>query len=102
MGLVDKQNKFAGMTALLILYAQAKGYQVTYGDAFRDERVTYGHPRSTHRFRLGLDLNLFKNGKYLYSDEDHAPLHDFWDSIGGSERIKGDANHYSLEHEGIR
>ncbi len=101
MGLVDKQNKFAGMSALLINYMQTLGYQVTYGDAYRDDRVKYGHPRSTHRSRLAVDLNLFKDGKYLSSDEDHAPFHDFWDSIGGSERIAGDANHYSLEHEGV-
>ena len=102
MGLVDKQNKFAGMVALLILYAQSLGYQITFGDAFRDPRVSYGHPKSTHRVRLAVDLNLFKDDVYLASDEDHAPLHDFWDSIGGSERIKRDANHYSLEHQGVR
>ncbi len=102
MGLVDKQNRFASMSALLIHYIQALGYQVTYGDAYRDERVTYGHPRSTHRFRLALDLNIFKDGVYLSSDEAHAPFHDFWDSIGGAERIKGDGNHYSLEHEGVK
>lgn len=102
MGLVDKQNKFSGMVALLILYAQSLGYQITYGDAYRDDRVKYGHPRSTHRFRLAVDLNLFKDGSYLESDEGHSPLHDYWDKLGGAERIKGDANHYSLDHEGIR
>jgi len=102
MGLVDKQNKFAGMVALLVLYIQSQGYQVTYGDAYRDDRVTYGHPKSTHRFRLAVDLNIFKDGVYLSGDEDHAKFHDFWDSIGGSERIENDGNHYSCEHQGIR
>lgn len=102
MGMVDKQNKFAGMVALLILYAQSLGYQVTFGDAFRDPRVPYGHPKSTHRVRLAIDLNLFKDGRYIHSNEDHAPLHDYWDKLGGSARIDGDANHYSCEHEGVR
>ena len=102
MGMVDKQNKFAGMVAQLIIFAQQRGYQITFGDAFRDDRVTYGHPKSTHRFRLAVDLNLFKDGVYLSSDEDHSQFHDFWDSLGGAERIKKDGNHYSLEHGGIR
>jgi hypothetical protein len=102
MSMVDKQNEFSGMTALLIFYIQSQGYQVTYGDAYRDERVTYGHPRSTHRVRLAVDLNLFKDGKYLSSDADHAQFHDFWDALGGAERIQNDGNHYSLSHEGVR
>ena len=102
MGMVDKQNKFAGMVAQLIIFAQQRGYQITFGDAFRDPRVTYGHKDSLHRERLAVDLNLFKDGFYIATDEAHAPLHDFWDSLGGAERIKGDGNHYSLSYKGMR
>lgn len=100
--MVNKQNKFAGMVARLILFAQDNGYEVTFGDAFRDDRVTYGHPKSLHRKRLAVDLNLFKDGEYLTTSAGHAPLREFWLSIGGSSEIYGDANHYSLEHEGMR
>jgi hypothetical protein len=102
MGLVSKQNEFSGMVAQLIIFAQQRGYQITFGDAYRDDRVIYGHKDSLHRKRLAVDLNLFEDGKYVSSDEAHAPLHDFWDSIGGAERIKGDGNHYSLEYNGMR
>ncbi len=102
MGKVDKQAKFAIMTAQLIFFAFSKGYQLTYGDAYRDPRVLYGHKDSTHRHRMAVDFNLFKDGKWLRTDEDHAFLHDFWDSLGGAERIPNDGNHYSLEHNGVR
>ncbi len=102
MGLVNKQNKFAGMVAQLIIFAQQRGYSITFGDAYRSPAVKYGHAKSTHRLRLAIDLNLFVDGKYVSTDEAHAPLHDFWDSLGGAKRIKGDGNHYSVEHKGVR
>lgn len=101
MSLRKKQSKFAHMIALLILYAEQLGYEVTFGDCYRDPRCDYGHPDSNHRKRLAVDLNLFKDGEYLTSDEAHSELREFWKSIGGAGVINGDANHYSLEHNGI-
>lgn len=103
MSLVNKQSEFAQMVALLLLHANQLGYQVTLGDAYRDDRVPYGHKNSLHRKRLAIDLNLFKNGRYLSSTEDHTPLGEYWESIGGSwgGRFK-DGNHYSLEHKGVK
>jgi hypothetical protein len=103
MSLVNKQAEFAQMVALLLLHANQLGYQVTLGDAFRDERVKYGKLNSLHRKRLAIDLNLFKNGRYLSKTEDHKPLGDYWESIGGSwGGWFDDGNHYSLEHEGVK
>ena len=105
MTLREKQVKFAGMVALLIQKATELGYGVTLGDAFRDPRVPYGHPNSLHRYRLAIDLNLFRGDEYLPSTNDHRPLGEWWESVGGSwgGRFKdGDGNHYSLEHEGMR
>ena len=101
MTLREKQSKFSKMVALLILFAYEKGYELTLGDAYRDPRVLHGSPRSLHRVRLAIDLNLFKNGKYLSTSDDHQELGEFWESIGGSwgGRFK-DGNHYSLEHNG--
>ena len=99
MTLREQQSKFAHMMALLILYAEEIGYEVTMGDCYRDARCKYGHPRSLHKKRLAVDLNIFKNGKYLQgyrAREAHSKLHDFWDSIGGNERINDDLNHYSF------
>ena len=96
----------------LIDKAHELGFELTVGDAFRDPRVhgahgerkagSYSAAYSNHKERLAIDLNLFKDGQYLTTDQAHAPLHDFWESIGGGARIAGDANHYSLEHNGRR
>jgi hypothetical protein len=99
------------MVADLIQWAYANGYELTFGDAYRDPRLHgalgrkegYGHAKSTHKIRLAVDFNLFKDGVFLQRTEDHEPLGKKWESMGGSwgGRFQ-DGNHYSLEHEGMR
>lgn len=111
MTLGQKQRKFTLMVAELIQWAYDQGYELTFGDAYRDPRLHgvlgekkgYGHPKSTHKIRLAVDLNLFKEGKFLQLTEDHRPLGEKWESMGGSwgGRFQ-DGNHYSLEHDGMR
>jgi len=94
MSLRKKQSEFVRMVGKLIGYATGHGYELTFGDAF----ATSGHKKnSLHYKRLAIDLNLFKDGKYLTSTEDHCELGEYWESIGGSwgGRFK-DGNHYSL------
>ncbi len=94
----DQQSQFARMVALLIHYATAKGYELTFGDAYRDPRVTYGHPDSFHKRRLAVDFNLFKDGVYMDKTDDHLELGEFWESIGGTwggRFSHPDGNHYS-------
>ena len=83
------------MVGLLINYATLQGYELTFGDAF----ASSGHIKgSFHYKRLAIDLNLFKNGEYLTDTQDHKPLGEFWESIGGTwgGRFKSpDGNHYS-------
>ena len=103
MKLRQKQSKLALMVARLIIYAYSLGYEITLGDAYRDSRVRYGHRNSTHRFRLAVDLNLFKNGRYLTSTKSHQPLGEYWEAMGGSWGGRfNDGNHYSLKHNGVR
>lgn len=118
MSLRKKQSKFAVMAAQLILKAEELGFEVTLGDAYRDPRAfggfgkamhtadgkrVYGRTKSLHKRRLAIDLNLFKNGKYLTTTEDHRPLGEWWEAQGGSWGGRfNDANHYSLEHNGMR
>ena len=109
MTLGQKQREFTLMIAKLIVFAYERGYELTFGDAFRDPRVhgsvgekkSYSSASSNHKIRLAVDLNLFKDGKFLTSSEDHKPLGVFWESLGGSwgGRFK-DGNHYSLEWQG--
>ena len=99
----SKQRKFTRMVADLIVFAYDNGYELTFGDAYRDSRVTYGHPESLHRSRLAIDLNLFKDQVYLTSTDDHRELGEYWESIGGTWGGRfSDGNHYSLEHNGMK
>lgn len=110
MTLGDEQRRFTRMIGQLIEWAYTHGYELTFGDAYRDPRVFgtagetrgYGAAYSNHKIRLAVDFNLFRDGRFLQSSEAHAPLHDYWESIGGAPRIEGDYNHYSLEWEGRR
>lgn len=105
----EKQSRFVKMQARLIDWAYAHGYELTLGDAYRDPRThgeigvfkCYGKAYSNHKRRLAQDYNLFKDGKYLGSTEDHRPLGVYWESIGGAWGGHfNDGNHYALEHEG--
>jgi len=109
--LLTKQFQFTRMLAKLLDYAHSQGFELTIGDAYRDPRVFgaigerkgYGESRSAHKQRLAVDLNLFKDGKFLQATEDHRFLGVYWESMGGAwgGRFE-DGNHYSLEHNGIK
>lgn len=113
MTLGQKQRLFSRLIARLILWAYENGYEVTFGDAYRDPRVhgsmgvkgSYSEASSSHKERLAVDLNLFKDGVFLTRSEDHAPLGAFWKSLHPDCRWGGDfkspdGNHYSMTHEG--
>lgn len=107
----QKQRRFVKMVSKLIDFAYANGYELTFGDAYRDPRLHgemgikkgYGHSKSNHKIRLAVDFNLFKDGKFLTPSEDHKPLGEYWESIGGTWGGRfNDGNHYSLEHNGTK
>lgn len=96
MSLGNEQRKFSLMIGRLIVWAYAQGYEITFGDAW----AKTGHiDGSFHYKRLAFDLNLFKDGVYLKTTEDHRFLGEKWKSMGGSwggDFKKPDGNHYSL------
>jgi hypothetical protein len=99
----EQQSRFVVMVGELISRATDLGYELTFGDAYRDPRVPYGHPDSLHKQRLAIDLNLFRNGKYLQLTADHQTLGEWWESVGGTWGGRfGDGNHYSLERDGMK
>jgi len=111
MSLGQKQREFTLMISKLIEFAYANGYELTFGDAFRDPRVhgvvgekkSYSSASSNHKIRLAVDFNLFKDGKFLTATEDHKPLGAYWESLGGAwggRFTPADGNHYSLEWQG--
>ena len=100
MTLRQQQSNFAKKAALLILYAYELGYEITLGDAW----AKTGHKDgSFHYKRLAIDLNLFKDGKFLTETKDHETLGLFWESLGfqcvwGGRFTNPDGNHYQYEH----
>ena len=111
MTLADKQKLFVRLVANLIEFANVRGYEFSFGDAYRDPRLhgnigekkAYGHASSNHKRRLAIDLNLFKDNEYLTTDKDHEPIGLYWESLHPLCRWGGrfsDGNHYSLFHDG--
>jgi len=105
----QKQRRFTRMVGMLIAWAYTNGYELTFGDAYRDPRVhgtvgekkSYSSSMSLHKERLAIDFNLFWGGKYLSRSEDYKPLGDYWESIGGTWGGRfNDGNHFSIEHQG--
>lgn len=104
----QKQEKFAALLPGLIQKALEINPHVRLGDLFRDPKVHgemgvkmgYGNPNSCHKLKLAIDINFIKDGKI--TEKGHAELHDYWDSVGGSERILVDMNHYSMDWAGYR
>jgi len=96
MSLQQLRCKFTKMLALLILYANQKGFDAYLGDVF----ATSGHSKHSFHYKgLAADLNLFLDGAYLTKTEDHESLGRFWKSIGGTwggDFTRKDGNHYSL------
>lgn len=108
MKLGERQEQFASMLPGLINEALRLGYRVRIGDVFRDPRAHgdfgvlkgYAAANSVHKLKLAVDLNLVLDGKL--NSAGHKLLHDYWDKVGGAERILGDMCHYSLNWEGYR
>jgi hypothetical protein len=111
----QKQRLFTRLVAKLIEHAYANGYELTFGEAYRTPEQAKlnaaggsGIINSLHISRLAVDLNLFKDGKFLTTSEDHRPLGLFWKTLhpdcawGGDFRPRPDGNHYSLSHNGIK
>lgn len=111
MTLGQKQRNFTRMIGLLIAYAYQQGYELTFGDAYRDHRLHgepgvkkgYSHANSTHKYRLAVDFNLFKGGIYQTSSEAYKELGEYWETLGGVWGGRfNDGNHFSIEHGGFK
>lgn len=112
MNLHELQSLHVGYTALLIQFALSKGYELTWGQTIRTQAEANanaaagsGISKSLHTIGLAIDLNLFKDGKFLTASDDHRPLGDYWKTLnplccwGGDFRPKPDGNHYSITFE---
>lgn len=114
MTLGEKQRKFSELVAMLIVWAYANHYELTFGEAYRtpeqaalNAQKGSGISNSLHTKRLAIDMNLFINGVYQTESEAYRPLGEKWKSLDpdcawGGDFKKPDGNHFSLSHEGVR
>jgi hypothetical protein len=113
MTLRQKQSRFTVLVAKLVLKAESLGYETTFGEAWRSPeeaarlaKAGKGIAQSLHTQRLAIDLNLFKDGRYLSSTEAHRPLGEWWERQSGDGVTCAwggrfsDGNHYALAHGG--
>tara|TARA_R110002020_G_C16038646_1_gene753523 strand:+ start:368 stop:709 length:342 start_codon:yes stop_codon:yes gene_type:complete len=111
MNLGKKQELFMRLLPGLLDKAHSLGFEIRGGDLFRDNRLhgefgekeAYGHKNSCHKLKLAIDLNLFKDGKFLQQTSDHLELGTWWEDQHDLCRWGGrfnDGNHYSLTHWG--
>lgn len=108
----QKQSLFVRLVGLLIEEAYARGYELTFGETYRtpeqailNAKAGKGIKNSVHTERLAVDLNLFKDGRFLSSTEDHKTLGEWWEKLHPDCRWGGrfnDGNHYSLTPDGKR
>lgn len=115
MGLGELQKDFTRCVGQLINYAYARGWELTFGDAYRDPRVhgvwgnkgSYSAARSQHKRRLAVDFNLFVDGAYI-TDGDHEAYIELgkeWEAMHPHAEWGGnfnDANHFSFRYEGYK
>lgn len=116
MTLRQKQSRFTVLAARLILEAQRRGYETTFGETYRSpeeaarlaKKGGRAIKNSLHTLKLAIDLNLFKDGRYLSSTEAHRALGEWWEQQSDGEITCcwgghfDDGNHYSVMHGGVR
>lgn len=108
----DKQELFALLIAQHEVWLILEmGYAIRNGHALRCQNCPVGRKTSSHKNKLAKDINLFKEGKFLTTTEDHRFSGEKWESRhelcrwgGRFKDSKGnsDGNHYSLLHNGRR
>jgi len=108
----ERQSLFVRLVAQLIQKATEMGYELSFGETYRTQeqailnaKAGKGTKSSLHCDRLAIDLNLFKDGRYLGSTEDHRQLGQWWEKLHPDCRWGGrfnDGNHYSLTPDGKR
>lgn len=105
MSLRAEQSKFASDIRRLLTYAEAKGYEYTFGEFERPLEMQQLHVaagrsktmNSLHIRRLAADIFFFRNGELTW---DIKELGDFWESLdprnswGGNWRTFKDAPHF--------
>lgn len=105
MTLGQKQRLFARLVGALLARIHEQGYEATLDWTYRPPDVAekLGMRDSLHTLKLAIDINLFRDGRYLRLTEAHRPIGEWWEQQHPLCRWGGrfgDGNHYSLSHGG--
>ena len=88
MKLSEKQMAFSHKVGIFILWIYTHpGWTVTIGEVLRPQKlqdIYYKEGKtktlySKHTKKLAIDLNLFKDGRYITNKEKYRPLGEFWE-----------------------
>lgn len=119
MSLRELQSLHVQLTAKLIEFATAQGFDLTWGQTLRTEveaaanvATGAGILNSLHTLKLAVDFSLFKDGAILLSTADYAPLGAYWCGLNPLARWGGnfkdehgnpkpDSDHFSLTYGGV-
>ena len=117
MALIEKQKIFSRLLAQFIHDLYRRGYEVTLGEAWRPEEVAEyyaqharGIAKSNHTSRLAIDLNIFFHKTWLITKEELEIPGKIWKSYTnslieccwGGDFEQVDAQHFSIQHNGIK
>lgn len=113
--LYEHQCIFTQNVAKLIQYIYSKGYKCTLGEVFRTREQAIinathhvGIVNSNHCSRMAIDLNLFKDDKYITTSKEWQQFGEYWlrlnpwNEWGGqfkntNGKIIGDYNHFEMD-----
>lgn len=103
----DEQSEINAMgeTARIELAGLIRPFFSRLSDAILNNGKADGIRKTAHGNQLAIDLNAFKDGKYLILTDQWKELGEYWESLNPLCRWGGrfgDGNHLSLEYNGIK
>lgn len=111
MTLREARIAFTYALVALVWYATDQGYEMAFAEGM--DRKTLKDPTtdhmagSLHEIGLAQDIDLYKDGTYLTTTDDHKRFGDWWEQYGKDNKLPlvwgghfHDGNHYSLSFNG--
>lgn len=117
MTILETQQLFTSLLADFLLQLEVLGYKITLGEAWRPDEMARlyaqqgkGITNSLHCMRLAIDLNIFKDGKFLQTVEDLTPVGEMWEHMSnddhrccwGGRFAQPDSDHFSVQWGSVR
>jgi hypothetical protein len=111
----EARAQFTKNVAKLIQYAEDQGYEMGIKYCYRCEDCPVGILLSSHKLALAVDMDLWRNGKYLRSTKAHHIFGQYWKAlhplarwggdfkpriVNGKKKSRKDGNHYSFLYWG--